>query len=126
MTSREDTLNMIEVMQHYADGGAVEHTPNNTIISQGWNSSGPPVWDWASCTYRIKITPLSINWKHVDKKYNWLTADKNGDVWLYVKKPEMSTCLWYNKLGGAATRADTFSSLVRGTDPWDQSLVKRN
>lgn len=46
----ETIQEQIEVMQHFANGGEVEHLLNDGT----WRIITAPTWDWWKCTYRIK------------------------------------------------------------------------
>jgi hypothetical protein len=51
--TREETLEAIKVMQHYADGGEVEQlffTKDGPL----WTACDESVWDWLGNSYRIK------------------------------------------------------------------------
>ena len=58
-----NTQEMIEVMQHFADGGKVEFCHNG---DGEWFPTRTPAWDWAITTYRIAPRKTTI---HV---YGWL------------------------------------------------------
>lgn len=51
---------MIKVMQHYNNGGKVEHRLLSATV---WHPIDYPYWDWSTYTYRIQTTetkqPLS-------------------------------------------------------------------
>ena len=51
--TREETLEAIKVMQHYADGGVVEHRLRDDYM-EGWLLTQSPCWDWDALVYRIK------------------------------------------------------------------------
>lgn len=53
--NREQTLEAIKVMQHFADGGEVE------FCNQGmWCCAGSPTWELNRLKYRIKPKPLEF------------------------------------------------------------------
>ena len=55
--TREETLEAIKVMQHYADGGEVERE----YVRGAWSTNFNPNWDWSSWrTFRIKKTTKKI------------------------------------------------------------------
>lgn len=73
-------------------------------------------------------TPDSIDWSHVAPRFKWMARDENGVVALYEDEPyvddicDMWTmgefgCEWHN--------ARNFSSYVRGSCDWKDSLVQR-
>ena len=71
-----------------------------------------------------KVTKPSINWEHVDSRYNYLAEDYGGSVFLYEKEPFI-TSLWWESQGGEIAEANMFASYVKGTCDWKESLVKR-
>ncbi len=66
----------------------------------------------------------SINWEHVDSKFNYLAEDANGDAFLYEKEP-FSTMTAFRNGGGDVAEVFMFASYVKGTCDWKESLVKR-
>lgn len=68
----------IEVMQHFANGGAIESKSNDSITSAmngQWHLTSSPIWDWRTTDYRIKEQEYPIWVKH--KKYE-LIVKHNG------------------------------------------------
>lgn len=57
MTPKE----MIEVLQHFVDGGEVEYRDDDGI----WKHNIMPVWNFGTYEYRIKPKPLE-GWTNVD------------------------------------------------------------
>jgi hypothetical protein len=57
--TREETLEAIKVMQHYADGGEVEQS-RDVYTTREWNTNHYPQWDWIAFEYRIKKTTKKI------------------------------------------------------------------
>lgn len=54
MATREETKKMIEVMQHYVDGGEVEM--EDCFGNWQWQEAYMPSWNWIEGSYRIKAT----------------------------------------------------------------------
>ena len=71
-----------------------------------------------------KITKPSINWEHVDSKFNYLAEDACGTAFLYKEEPFIASTSWGIQ-SGDAVEAYTFASYVKGTCSWKESLVKR-
>ena len=71
-----------------------------------------------------KVTKPSINWEHVDSKFNYLAEDACGTAFLYKEEPFIASTSWGIQ-SGDAVEAYTFASYVKGTCSWKESLVKR-
>jgi hypothetical protein len=56
--NREQTKEVIKVMQHFAEGGEIEHRDRGDRYSRKWQPLTDPLWDWADTEYRIKPKPL--------------------------------------------------------------------
>lgn len=65
--NREQTLQAIKVMQHYADGGEVEARMRSERGAWGSLFMDGPRWDWDSAEYRIQPKPLEC----------WVVCDKD-------------------------------------------------
>ena len=63
------TVDMIKVMQHYADGGEVEACIKNGKL---WHDCNYPEWNWNSMDYRIKEQKQKVI---IEK---WLLKDADG------------------------------------------------
>jgi len=59
--TKEQTKEIIKVMQHYVDGGEIEHS---YIGKNKWFTTGSPYWDLSKIEYRIKPYkyPLYFKW----------------------------------------------------------------
>jgi hypothetical protein len=71
-----------------------------------------------------KVAKPSINWEHVDSKFNYLAEDANGDAFLYEKEPFI-TMTAFGSRGGEIAEVHMFASYVKGICDWKESLVKR-
>lgn len=71
-----------------------------------------------------KVAKPSINWEHVDSKFNYLAEDSNEDAFLYEKEPFI-TMTAFGSRGGEIAEVHMFASYVKGTCDWKESLVKR-
>ena len=65
------TVDMIKVMQHYADGGEVEAGIKNSKL---WTDCNYPEWNWNSMDYRIKEPKEKVNiekwlYKNIENDY---------------------------------------------------------
>ena len=58
--TREETLEAIKVMQHYADGGEVECAERRGFSQGVWCDEYSSTWDWITYNYRIKKTTKKI------------------------------------------------------------------
>lgn len=56
MASREETAEMVKIMQAYADGQDIEHSSMRNPIDAGWLPCDPE-WDFRVFRYRIKPKP---------------------------------------------------------------------
>ena len=116
------TLEMIAVMQAYVDGKQIEARTKGT----NWKAWPSPNWAWESCEYRIATIPDSINWDHVSPEWKYMARDGNGSAFLYNEKPrirEVNSDWGISE--GTCIDAEAFSSLIKGTGDWKDSLVKR-
>ena len=72
------TEQMIEVMQHYVDGGEVE-----VAINGEWECANPPIWGWDAFDYRIKPEPKKTKtvwfWKIRLKDGWWMPSDMHTE-----------------------------------------------
>ena len=71
-----------------------------------------------------KMTKPTVNWDHVNSRYNYLAQDKEGACWVYEHVPILIEDEWASSRGDC-TPADCLQSLVPGTCFWKESLVKR-
>ena len=78
-------------------------------------------------TYPVEIikatTKPSIDWSHVNKYFNYLAMDADGNFYIYTDKPLQCDQQWTTNLPCAL--AIHFASFVPGTCDWKDSLVKR-
>lgn len=80
--------------------------------------------------FEVRILPDSVNWKHVDKKYNFMARDSDGKVYLFSNKPYFmeSKGQWFYRHGDTdndCTKAECLASYKQGDTDWDQSLICR-
>ena len=120
MTDKQSTLDKIEVMQHYADGGKVELLLRT---SDQWVAVTSPFWNWEFVGYRKAVTKPSINWSHVAPEYKWLARDESEEFYLFETQPRAGGEIWIYQPG--CTVATPFTSLTPGTCGWEDSLVQR-
>lgn len=71
-----------------------------------------------------KVTKPTVNWDHVNSRYNYLAQDKEGACWVYENIPILIEGEWASSRGDC-TPADCLQSLVPGTCSWEDSLVER-
>jgi hypothetical protein len=91
----EQTIEVIKVLQAYADGKEVECWHHGL---EGWDTTKNPSWDWLNCTYRIKPTATLRPWtadevplgawmrNMTNSEYRWLintsSLDHTRKAWL--------------------------------------------
>lgn len=112
------TEEMIEVMQAHVDGKRIE-----TRHVGAWHTASEPEWNWAYSNYRISLTKPSINWDHVDNRYNWMARGQGGLVFLHEEMPVNLEAFWSRN--GRVMSAHSHASLDPGTCNWKDSLVER-
>ena len=71
-----------------------------------------------------KVTKPTVNWDHVNSRYNYLAQDESGTCWVYEHVPILIEDEWASSRGDC-TPADCLQSLVPGTCFWKDSLVER-
>ena len=71
-----------------------------------------------------KVTKPTVNWGHVNSRYNYLAQDESGTCWVYENVPILIEDEWASSRGDC-TPADCLQSLVPGTCFWKDSLVER-
>jgi hypothetical protein len=125
---REEQL---DIMTYWLDTGRIE--VNSCIEgleteSNCWYSITMPAWCLEGY-YRKPVTKPSIDWDQVSLGYNYLATDKNGKSFLYPDYPEVSVygdTFWSaSKALGFPVGAEIFSSFVKGTCDWKDSIVER-
>lgn len=79
MATREDTVEMIKVMQAYEDGVEIEWS---SFLGGAWHSAGNPTWDWSHYTYRIKKQPRDL----------WLVCLPEGVALCHDKETAENKC----------------------------------
>ena len=118
----EKTKKMIAVMQAYVDGKKIEETLRFGDLP--WMHREEPEWDWIYSDYRVaQSRKPSINWEHVDKRFNYLAIDRSGEAYLYTEQPFVDNLIWMSY--GEDVNADIFTSLDMGDCDWKDSLVVR-
>lgn len=114
------------VAHAWVDGAEVEWRPLGS--NEPWRPIAGNLISWAEFNeYRIKPTKPtkpSIDWSHVDKRYNWLAKNDDGNAFLYDRVP-WSQGYAFVGWAGSYVRADAFSSYSPGTCDWRDSLIVR-
>jgi len=129
--SREEKL---ELLTAWVDGKTIEFFSR---VKEQWEKIAAPSWVENS-QYRIALTPDSIDWSHVSPDLKYIARDLNGEVWIYNHKPKLdrSSNRWLSDADIIASNYGrkilwderhgcVFSSYVRGTVYWKDSLVER-
>ena len=84
---------MIEVMEHYVDGGEVEFSDDNfeTVLGESkMADDGDLCWNWDTYDYRIKkITKVTIE--------KWLCRDKREDL-IIIETSNIDNYTLYKKV----------------------------
>jgi hypothetical protein len=124
----------------FGEGEVMKIIPNNTCypVEVSFGDSAPEYYTLGGKFYSYanhtlfpypveivkKVAKPSINWEHVDSKFNYLAEDANGDAFLYEKEPFI-TMTAFGSRGGEIAEVHMFASYVKGTCDWKESLVKR-
>ena len=63
-----------------------------------------------------------VDWSKIDKRYNWVATDSDGEVWGYADKPFTRGSMW-----GYVGTHESFGLLYSGrkSKSWDKSLIHR-
>lgn len=86
------TEQMIEVMQHYVDGGEVEI--RDRLGGASWTTAVFTFWNWIEYDYRIKPEP-----KKTKTVWFWRVKTKNGGFFInHMHTEEKIRNLWPNAL----------------------------
>ena len=79
------TLNeMIEVMEHYKNGGEVEYLGKDDEYTS-WSKCGNPIWDWFGCEYRIRHPKQKVTiekWLVEENGIKFVVETSDIDSWL--------------------------------------------
>lgn len=133
---------MIEVMQAFQNGKAIEVTLLKNYGDAEWKKTTDPAWNWHVCDYRVVIAKPVINWSHVNPEYHWMATDDDGETYLYKTKPMIDSYLnrWnyegphdhdnemritYRNMSDLNIES-IFASFVPGDCDWKDSLVERS
>lgn len=120
-----NTKDMIEVMQAYDNGKAIELRRNNEYE---WSACRNPVWNWFLFEYRIKPdTKDEIDWSHVHERWKFMARDGNGNAYLFESEPKVlsGSDVWLPCDGDYYRVSHILSSYVKGTCDWTESLAAR-
>jgi len=130
--TRDETQNIIAIMQAYADGAQIEvRTPGSRHCSEReWTvieDNQYPSWDWSRSEYRIAVQKPSIDWSHVSPEYRFLAVDDDEGAHFYKHLPFLRAGDWEDSTDRKiyAPRAETFASYKRGDCHYSESLVER-
>lgn len=106
----------------WAEGAEIECLIKGT---ETWEKVKNPSFS-PDITYRIALIPDTINWDHVNEKYNYLARDRDGECFLFENKPTIAynSNVWNYQEGGCI-QANLFTSLSVGTVDWKDSLQVR-
>ena len=103
------------------DGAEIEWFNN---AKECWEPKKHYYWD-EDTQYRVKQTPHSIDWSHVDARFIVLVGFPNGEAALVTEKPEELGDTWQFPLSANFVNAEYFTSFKRGNTDGKDSLVLR-
>lgn len=72
-----------------------------------------------------KVAKPSINWEHVNSKFNYLAEEPEGGAFLSEEEPFIAASSAWGVTSGEVVEAHMFASYVKGTCDWKDSLIKR-
>jgi hypothetical protein len=106
---------------------------NHTTRVEVWNGSEwTPTNGWAlsfNGKYRIKPTPITLDWSVLHEDIRWVARDRDGSVWAYrgTEPPVASESHRRHnlKLGYMVRISGLLANLDKGTVPWEESLIER-
>lgn len=115
---------MIAVLQGHEEGCVIESRYKGQPI---WAFCPHPVFNFEMYDYRVQLTQDSVDWSHVGKHLNAHARDRSGAVHFFDVAPRIISDYWHPDCDGnkVVISAYTFSSFVRGTCDWKDSLVLR-
>ena len=111
---------IVKVVQAHIEGKPIEVYGSRG----GWIKILYPSWNFDDCVYRVALTKPSVDWSHVDKRFNYLATDSNGTSYFFMNKP-IQRSSWWGVQDGECLSADAFASFTPGTCDWTDSLVER-
>ena len=79
---------MIEVMQHFNNGGEVECWRQNNNRDK-WTLTCSPSWNWDTFEYRIKKQKVTIE--------KWLCQDNQG-YFVVIETSDIDAYIYHNKV----------------------------
>jgi hypothetical protein len=82
-----------------------------------------------NAAYRIKPTPITLDWSVLHEDVRWVARDKDGSVWAYRgTEPPVASERYRRhvlKLGYMVRISGFLANLDKGTVPWEESLIER-
>ena len=75
---------MIEVMEHYGNGGEVEYIVKDDEYTS-WRNCVNPIWDWSHFDYRIKQLKQKVTiekWLIEENDIKFVVETSDIDSWL--------------------------------------------
>lgn len=74
----------------------------------------------------LPLIPAGFDFAALDPKWRWCAADENGEAFVYAIKPKIAGVRWIWPGFTDCRRIDgLFPSYVRGTVPWQETLIER-
>lgn len=107
----ERTKRMIEVMQAYVGGEAID------CKQRVYCDPFVPNWNWSAFDFFVAKTPDTISWDHVAPEFKYMERDEYDDCRIYECHP--------NSKANNYIMARSFTSYRKGTVDWKDSLVIR-
>ena len=117
---RADETHTYPVRVKFTNGGEASYTLDGKYCDE---HSIPALYPY-HVEITKKVTKPTVNWDHVNSRYNYLAQDESGTCWVYEHVPILIEDEWASSRGDC-TPADCLQSLVPGTCDWKDSLVER-
>lgn len=119
----------VQIEKRRRIGKALDLEIENSSVSDWYDMNKLfPDFNFVEYEYQVKETNDSIDWSHVNPKYNYMARDANDDfAYFYEAKPEWSDSIenWRTPSGTTAADGAAFSSYKMGTCSPENSLVSR-
>ena len=92
MATREETKRMIEVMQHYVDGGLVEVSSRKDVCAP----AETPIWNFGSYQYRMacECPTYLMDFLDAQSMYQWVAVDADGMSCFSREEPVQGNGRW--------------------------------
>lgn len=126
----EQQVHLVQILLAKMQGVPVEYKIIDDGLRGEWSGSGNGhLLDWKSYVYRIKQKePLTLPkefWRCILRKWRYVAMDKDGEFFLYGKKPKKDTIskLWETDRYGDLCKIDL--NIDTTGYEWDETLIER-